>query len=103
MSALPCVLCVSVEDGSCESSGSSSSTVLCVGVFAGVSLRRRNDTYAFTNAEGLNFGKHMGNQDADAEELIIEGEWMVLIKTCRSIQTQSIRCSVHAKTNQPDG
>ena len=39
---------------------------------------RRKETYAFTNAEGLNLGRQMGSQEADAEELMIDGEWIVL-------------------------
>jgi hypothetical protein len=41
-------------------------------------------TYAFTNAEGLNFGRHTGNHVAAADELRIEGEWMVFMRMWRS-------------------
>ena len=51
---------------------------------SGPSFRGRNMTYAFTNAEELNFGRQTGSHDAAAELLRMEGEWMVLIKMWRS-------------------
>ena len=50
-------------------------------------------TYALTNAEALNLGRQTGNQDAAAELLRMEGEWIVLIKICRSGRVQSTTCT----------
>ena len=41
-------------------------------------------TYALTNADGLNLGRHTGRYDAVAELLRMEGEWMVLMRMCKS-------------------
>jgi hypothetical protein len=38
------------------------------------------ETKALTKPDELNFGKHIGSQDAEADEFTIEGEWMVFIK-----------------------
>lgn len=63
-------------DGDASPRADSSRSGFSVGDICGLpsSCRRRKETYAFTNAEGLNLGRHMGSQEADAEELMIDGE-----------------------------
>ena len=41
-------------------------------------------TYALTNADGLNLGRHTGRYDAVAELLRMEGECIVLMRMCKS-------------------
>ena len=79
-SVLVCVLAVSLSD-----------RAFCGALLE--SLRGRNMTYALTNAEALNLGRQTGNQDAAAELLRMEGEWIVLIKICRSGRVQSTTCT----------
>lgn len=74
------------------------------GVGSASSGRRRNATYAFTNAEGLNLGRQIGSQDAAAEELRIEGEWTVFIRMWRSVNwVRTRRRRVRGGWCLPDG
>ena len=45
-------------------------------------------TYALTNADGLNLGRHTGRYDAVAELLRMDGEWMVLMRMCKSARAR---------------
>jgi hypothetical protein len=44
----------------------------------------RKLTYTLRKPDGLNLGRHTGSHDADADELRIEGECIVLRRICRS-------------------
>lgn len=44
----------------------------------------RNDTNALTKPVELNLGRQIGSQDAEADELRIDGECTVLSRMCRS-------------------
>ena len=49
-------------------------------------------TYALTKAEELNLGRQIGSQVAAAELLMMEGEWMVLMRMWRSGGKCSTSC-----------